>query len=237
MISSMLSNLTRGLLNSCTKFAQEECVLCGAPSGRERVCPGCGADLPWNAPACPVCGSPGEGRVCGACLREPPTYDRCIAALHYAFPADELIQALKYGGQLALAPVLADFLARAVAHAPRPDLLLPLPLHPARARARGFNQAVEIARALARRLDLRLDTGSLERIRDTAPQAQLSLAERRRNVRGAFACRKTLTGLHVAVVDDVMTSGATLNEAAKVLKQAGAAEVSLWVVARAAPRQ
>jgi ComF family protein len=184
-----------------------------------------------------VCAGPGEGRVCGECLKTPPPYDRAIAALRYEFPADELIQALKYQGRLELAPVLADFLARALAHAPRPDRLLPMPLFPARARARGFNQAVEIARPLARRLDIPLDTTSLERVRDTEPQARLSAAERRRNVRGAFVCRETVAGLHVALVDDVMTSGATLTEAALAVRRAGAAEVSLWVVARALPRR
>lgn len=237
MISTMLSNVARVLVNSRSNLDRPECILCGAPADGDHVCAACGADLPIHGGGCPVCGSPGEGRVCGECLREPPSYDRCIAALHYAFPADELIQALKYGGQLALAPVLADFLARAVAHAPRPDLLLPMPLFPARARARGFNQATEIARALARRLGLPLDTTSLERIRDTAPQARLSAAERRRNVRDAFACRATVAGRHVAVVDDVMTSGATLNEAARAIKRAGAAEVSVWVVARALTRR
>ena len=235
MISQTLSNLARTLLNGCTTFVQRECVLCGAPSGGARLCPGCRGDLPANGTSCPICAGPGEGRVCGACLQDPPPYDRCIAALRYEFPADELIQALKYRGELMLAPVLADILARAVAHAPRPDVILPLPLSDARLRQRGFNQAGEIARPLARRLGVRLDLETLVRVRDTAPQVQLSAAERNRNVRDAFACRSTVAGLHVAVVDDVMTSGATLREAAKALKRAGAAEISLWVVARALP--
>lgn len=235
MISRPLSNWARAFVNGCTTFVQRECVLCGGASGDGRLCPGCRGDLPVNGASCPVCAGPGEGRVCGACLQDPPPYDRCIAALRYEFPADELIQALKYRGELMLAPVLADLLARAVAHAPRPDVILPLPLSPARLRERGFNQAGEIARPLARRLDVRLDLDTLVRVRDTAPQARLSAAERSRNVRGAFACLSRLAGLHVAVVDDVMTSGATLSEAAKALKRAGAAEVSLWVVARALP--
>lgn len=237
MISPPLSNAVRSFLNNCTKFVQTDCILCGAPTAPGQVCPRCGADLPAQRGGCPVCGGPGEDRICGDCLRDPPPYTRCIAALRYEFPADELIQALKYRGELALAPILADWLARAVTHAPRPDVIVPMPLFPARARARGFNQATEIARPLARRLGLRLKTDSLRRIRDTAPQAQLSLVERSRNVRDAFACDKTMAGLHVALVDDVMTSGATLREAARALKRAGAAEVSLWVVARALPRR
>ncbi|MEO1767014.1 ComF family protein [Thiobacter aerophilum] len=224
-------------LNNCSQLVQSDCVLCGAPTAQGQVCPRCGAALPVSSGGCPVCAGPGEDRICGDCLREPPPYTRCIAALRYEFPADELIQALKYRGALALAPILAEWLARAVAHAPRPDLIIPMPLFPARARARGFNQATEIARPLAHRLGVRLDTTSLSRIRDTAPQAQLSLPERRRNVRDAFACARTVAGLHVALVDDVMTSGATLREAARALKRAGAAEISLWVVARALPRK
>jgi ComF family protein len=186
-----------------------------------------------------VCAGPGgiadAPEVCGACLKQPPAYDRCVAALRYAFPTDRLIQALKYRGQLALAGLLADLLAEAVRAAPRPDVLVPLPLHPERARERGFNQSAELARPLARALGLALDTAGLVRTRNTAPQAALPVDDRQRNVRGAFSCGASFAGKHVALVDDVMTSGATLNAAAKALKRAGATEVSLWVAARALP--
>lgn len=237
MISLPLSNLAWRIVNNCARIVQTDCVLCGARTDRDGVCAACGSSLSAGPAGCPVCAGPSGGEICGECLKDPPAYARCIAALRYEFPADELIQALKYQGRLELAPVLGDFLARAVSHAPRPDVLLPMPLAPERLRARGFNQAVEIARWLARRLSLRLDTTSLTRVRDTAPQARLSLDERQRNVRDAFVCRETIAGLHVAIVDDVMTSGATLREAAKAAKHAGAAEVSLWVVARALPRR
>lgn len=242
MISEHLSNTVRGILNSCLNFVPQDCVLCGGASGRALLCAPCQAELPYLAVnACPVCagptGSAGDGQVCGACLSRPPAYARCVAALRYAFPADALIQALKYRNQLPLARLFAAVLADVAANAPRPDVLLPMPLHPHRARARGFNQATEIARLLARDLRIPLDTNSLVRIRDTAPQATLPLHERQRNVKGAFSCSGTLAGRHVALLDDVMTSGATLNEAARTVLRAGAAEVSLWVVARALPRQ
>ena len=238
MISASLSNVSRTLVDNCLKFVRQDCVLCGAASGSALLCPDCRRELPRPSSAtCPVCGGPGDrldrGRACGSCLKQPPAYDRCIAALRYAFPADELIQALKYGKRLALAKLLADTLTDAVAGAPRPDVIVPLPLHPDRARARGFNQAMEIAKPLARHLGLPIEAARLARTRNTAPQASLSLDDRRHNVKNAFACAGTWDGRHVALIDDVMTSGATLHEAAKALKRAGAAEVSLWVAARA----
>lgn len=198
------------------------------------MCPGCHADLPWHrAPQCPSCASPTlDGAVCGQCLRKPPHFDRTLAVLSYAFPADALIQAMKYRHQLPFAPVLATLLAELAASAPRPDLLIPMPLHPLRLRERGFNQALELARIVARRLDIPLLPRGSERIRATPPQVGLPWKERATNLRGAFASELDLTGKHVAIVDDVMTTGASLNELAKVLRRQGAREVSAWVVAR-----
>lgn len=238
MISDVLSNAIRRLFDNCLQFAQQDCVLCGAGSGKELVCAACRPELPRSpVPACPVCAAPvaTAGHACGACLKQPPAYDRAIAALSYSFPADGLIQALKYRSQLPLSRLFADLLCEAVSAAPRPDVLIALPLHPERARERGFNQATEIAKQVARTLDIPLDTGSLARTRNTASQAALPWEKRHKNVKGAFACADGVAGKHVALLDDVMTSGATLNEAAQTLKLAGAAEVSLWVVARAVP--
>lgn len=173
--------------------------------------------------------------MCGACLKRPPAFDRTEAALVYRFPADRMIPRLKYHGQLALAPALGACLAERVAAAPRPDLVIPMPLHPARIRDRGFNHATEIARSVSRRLGLPLDLDSCRRVRDTPPQQGLKHDARRRNVRGAFACSASLTGARIAIVDDVMTTGTSLDELAAALKRAGAAEVSCWVVARALP--
>ncbi|MCA1978111.1 MAG: ComF family protein, partial [Thiobacillus sp.] len=133
------------------------------------------------------------------------------------------------------APLLADCLANAVAQAPRPDVLVPMPLHPARIRERGFNHAAEIARGVAHRLGCPLDLQACTRVRDTPPQMALKYEARRRNVRGAFACRAEVGGRHIALVDDVMTTGTSLDELATTLKRAGAREVSCWVVARALP--
>lgn len=227
------------LLNSCLRLVRQvlpgACLLCSAGVRGAGLCAGCAAELPRPAgAACRVCAEPlAVPGTCGRCLKHPPAFDDTVAGALYRFPADVLIQRLKYGGELACADVLGERLAEAVGAAPRPDLLVPMPLHPDRLRSRGFNQAVELARPLAHRLGIPLMAAACRRLRDTPAQAGLDLAARRRNVRGAFACDADLAGRHVAVVDDVLTSGATLDALARVLRKAGAARVSAWVAARA----
>ena len=204
------------------------CYLCRG-AARRMLCPACESDLPHLAPPrCPRCAlaSP-RGEVCGRCLSEAPHYDATIAALAYEFPADTLVHSLKFRGELALAGFLGDLLKRQVQD--DVDCVVPVPLSPARLRERGYNHAAEIAKHLAH---AKVDLSLCERSRDTQPQMALPFDERRRNVRGAFRCTRALRGETVAVVDDVMTTGATLDELAKVLKAAGARRVVNWVVAR-----
>jgi ComF family protein len=213
------------------------CLLCGAGAGARLLCHGCHTDLPWHSqPQCPQCAAPTpDGQTCGVCLKHPPAFDRTHAALAYAFPLDRLIPRLKYHGQLAIAPALGACLARAVAASPRPDRLIAMPLHAKRIRERGFNHASEIAREVAKRLGLPLDATSCQRIRDTPPQMGLKHDARRRNVRGAFTASDKVRGLHIALIDDVMTTGTSLDELAATLKRAGAREVTCWVAARTLP--
>jgi ComF family protein len=205
------------------------CFLCrGAAS--DALCPACDDDLPrLSEPRCPRCAleSP-RGEVCGRCLAEQPHYDGTRAALAYQFPGDALVQALKFRGELALAGLLGGLLAEVVA-AEQVDCVVPVPLSAERLRRRGYNHAAEIARRVSR-LPLELDLCA--RVRDTPPQMELPFAERQRNVRGAFRCTRSAAGWRIALVDDVMTTGATLNEIASVLKDAGASRVVNWVVAR-----
>jgi ComF family protein len=165
---------------------------------------------------------------------DPPAYDATVAVFAYAFPADVLVQGLKFRGDLALAQFLANELHGAVhaASSGAVDLVMPVPLHDARLRERGYNQSMEIARALASRLDVPLAGDACARVRNTAAQVDLPWKERRDNVRGAFSCRQSLDGKSIAVVDDVMTTGATLAEVAATLKKFGAARVVNWVIAR-----
>lgn len=221
----------------------QDCQLCAGASGAALICEGCRGALPFLTACCPQCAMPAvSGEVCGACLRRAPHFDATLAALRYDFPADRLVLALKFGARLPLASLLADLLLQRVQSDPMrntghddmllPELLIPMPLHRTRLAARGFNQAVEISRHLARQVHLPVATSAVWRRRDTPPQSELPLPKRRANVRNAFECSMDLSGRAVAVVDDVMTTGATLDELARVLKHAGASRVENWVVAR-----
>ena len=212
------------------------CFLCRGEAA-DILCAQCDAELPrLKGALCPRCAlaSP-NGALCGRCLTQAPHYDATIAALSYGFPADVLVQALKFHGELALAPMLADLLSKCVAGRSEADCIIPVPLSAGRLRERGSNHALEIARQVARATGRRLAPELCERRRDTPPQIGLPLAERAKNVRGAFHCPQLVGGARIAVLDDVMTTGATLDEIAATLKRAGAARVENWVVARTLP--
>jgi ComF family protein len=210
------------------------CLLCGGRAGARAVCAACANDLPHlTQPHCPICATPlaNPAPACGACLAKPPAFDATFAVWRYGFPLDTLVQMLKFRRRLAS----ADFLAAAMLAGPRPagDVIVPVPLSRERLRERGFNQAVEIARPLARTLRLPLDTTRLVRVQDAVPQSRLPWRARQGNVRNAFACRDDFSGKAVIVVDDVMTTGATLDAVARTLKDHGAVRVTNWVAARA----
>nr|WP_232348103.1 ComF family protein [Cupriavidus taiwanensis] len=216
------------------------CALCGAVQ-RQVVCVPCAAALLRPVRRCPVCAlALGRHWHCPACGASPRAFDHAHTLGDYASPQDQLVLVLKFGHALPLAAWLASRLADglprawAAARHAAPDLIVPVPLSPQRLAARGFNQAWEIARPLARHLGLRADPVLLQRQRDTGSQRALDLAARQVNLRGAFAPTRAtrLDGLHVALVDDVMTSGATLQEAAAVLKAQGAVRVSVIVALR-----
>lgn len=215
------------------RLLPQDCQLCGKPAAGDLLCGACLSDLPQlRGTHCPVCALPTPGSaLCGECLRRPPHFDATHAAFAYAFPVDQLVQAFKYGHQLALSSLFAR-LMQADRPANGADIMIPLPLSAQRLRERGFNQAVEIARPLARASGIPLDLHAAARIADTAAQASLPWKERRANIRHAFECRMDLSGKSVVVVDDVMTSGATLDEFARTLKLNGAAHVTNWVLAR-----
>jgi ComF family protein len=212
------------------------CFLCRGEADA-LLCGPCDADLPrLGAEFCPRCAlaSP-AGAVCGRCLTQPPNFDATVAALAYRFPADVLVHALKFRSELALAPLFAALLSKKLAAGERVDCILPVPLSAGRLRERGYNQSLEIGRSLGKATGARLAPELCERKRDTPAQAELPLAERAKNVRGAFHCPRLLEGANIAVLDDVMTTGATLDEIAATLKRAGAARVVNWVVARTYP--
>jgi ComF family protein len=188
--------------------------------------------LPWlPAQHCPQCAIPTTGgHVCGACLSKPPRFDAVSAAFVYDWPLAPLIQQYKYAGNLALAQLFAHALETKITGAV--DLIIPMPLGPARLSERGFNQALEIARIVGRMRKIDVSPTACRRVRESAPQATLPWKERARNIRGAFVCDTDLRGTRVAIIDDVLTTGATLNELARNLRKAGAIGIQGWVVAR-----
>jgi ComF family protein len=213
------------------------CTLCGQPGAAGRdLCPGCTTDLARNDHACLRCGIPlSDGAtLCGPCNHAPPPFERSTIPFLYAPPLDHLLQQLKFHQRLHLAPLLGGLLAEAVTarNVPLPDLILPVPLHQTRLCERGYNQAVELARPVAQHLAIPFAHDRLKRLRQTAAQTSLKGKERRKNLRGAFAVTGKLPG-HVAILDDVVTTGATVTEAAKMLKRRGVDIVEIWAVARA----
>jgi ComF family protein len=225
----------------CWLFAPR-CVVCGDAGmpGRD-LCAACHCGLPWQGPACARCALPlPQAGICGHCLRAGPGHrdqplDAVQAAFDYAFPLDRLLPRLKFHRDFAAGRVLAQCMAERFANVPRPDALLPLPLHRARLRRRGYDQALELARPLAKALGLPLRTDLLQRRKATAAQSRLDADARRRNLRGAFTVDPAAPlPAHIALLDDVMTTGATLHAAALALRRAGVARVDAWVCARVA---
>lgn len=213
------------------------CLLCGA-AGAEGIdlCADCAAELPRNRRCCMRCALPlaTPAPLCGECQRRIPPWDAAWAPFRYGWPLDRLESRYKFGADLAAGRVLSTLWRREPCPIELPQLLLAVPLHLGRLRERGYNQALELARPLARDLDVPLRNDVLQRIRRTDAQTELDALGRRRNVRGAFALRAGIAlPAHVAILDDVMTTGATLAECARVLRRAGVSRVDVWALARA----
>lgn len=213
------------------------CVACGGAGSHGRdLCPACHAALPWQAPACPRCALPAPGgKPCAGCVHADGPLASVQAVFDYRFPLDRLLPRLKFHRDFAAGRVLAQCMGERLRACPRPDAIVPVPLHRARLRERGYDQALELARPLARALRLPLRAGLLQRRKATAAQSRLDADARRRNLRDAFHLDATAAlPAHVALVDDVMTTGATLRAAALALRAAGVQRVDAWVCARVA---
>lgn len=217
------------------------CLLCGGDGQQPAtdLCWRCEADLVPLGPACLRCAQPmhtaADVGLCGQCLRRAPWFDRSVCAFRYQAPLDELIRSFKYRGNTASGRLLGQQFCRALGmrEGPLPQCIVPVPLSARRYRERGFNQAIELGTQISARLGIAMRADVIVRTRDTAEQAGLKPRQRRRNVRRAFAAVSRLDATHVAVLDDVMTTGCTANEVARVLRSAGATRVEIWAIARA----
>ena len=216
------------------------CVLCSrAGVGGRDLCSGCAAELPYMKSSCVRCAIPlPQLGTCGRCQQSAPSFDSAYATFSYQPPIAQLIQGLKFNGRLYNARLLGELMVENLSsqRVELPDVLVPVPLHAARLRERGFNQALELARPIAKNLAVPLVAGCCRRVRSTSAQTGLDAKARRRNLRDAFELVRHVNGTHVAIVDDVMTTGSTVEVLASTLKQAGVKRVDVWLCARAALR-
>lgn len=215
------------------------CYLCLDPGQRPALdlCAGCESDLPRNEPACPMCAATVSvaGQTCGHCRRRRRAFDVAFVPYRYEFPLPELIQRMKYRGVLPITRILGCVLGRRLAErgAPPADAIVPVPLSAKREHERGYNQAREIARFAARELGIPVEDRMAQRIRETPEQTGLSAGARRRNLRDAFMIETGYVPARVAIVDDVLTTGATAESLAQALRRAGCRHIEVWAVARA----
>jgi len=213
----------------------QSCLLCSSwRTGSLGLCHDCLHDMPWHTDyACPQCALPsGNSMLCGQCLQAPPAFDATRSLFQYRFPLSATLQQYKYGQLLPLARTMGLLLAEHVGRHSAADCIIPMPLHRKRLQERSFNQSAEIARIVSKQLHIPLELQACTRIKPTPPQASLPYKQRIKNMQGAFACQAELTDMRVILLDDVMTTGASLNALAKTVKAAGASRVECWVIAR-----
>src|SRR5689334_793035 len=216
-MSIQVPHRTEQMLKNCAAAVGQDCVLCGGASGSEVICAACEVRLP-------------------RCHDDSPGHGIEIhAAFAYRFPVDRLVHRFKFAKDLAVGRWLATRLAGQVAGIEKPQLLVAPPLTAARLRERGFNQALEIAKVVGRAHGIRVLPEALVKTRETPPQPSLSARERRASLLGAFTCHGDVRDAHVAIVDDVVTTGGTVRAIADALRAAGAAKVSAWSIARTPP--
>ena len=216
------------------------CLLCGDDGSRQLdLCPPCRISLPAHQQGCRLCSVPmpsiiNTTSLCGECQKQPPDFDATFASFSYQEPIRHLIHGLKFNARFANARLLATLMAEQLRmQQDKPDLLVPVPLHPRRYRQRGYNQSIELTRHLSKLLNIPFNVNCCQRIRHSIPQAELNARQRRRNLSKAFIARPQSRIHSVAIIDDVMTTGSTVRAMATALKRSGITRVQVWVCARA----
>lgn len=233
-VMAVFSSLTHRSLELYRKVFPIPCLLCGLESEREPLCQACIADLALLGPACQRCAMPlRSAQICGRCIQSPPKQDHSFSLFRYQGSVRRCITDLKFQQQLALAGLFAKLMASALEQRQTlPGCLIPIPLHSFRLRQRGFNQSHEVGRVLAQLLGIDYSPEFLRRIKATRPQSELKFKQRRHNLSGAFQCPVRQVPEHIALIDDVMTSGHTSAEASKILRRHGAKTIEVWTIAR-----
>ena len=233
-MDSILRQCYQTLGTFIDKAIPNKCVLCRQQSSNN-LCRFCAPLLPWHFIQCEICGSPlYTPGICGGCQQSPPSFQQTIVPFEYRDPIATFVQHLKYQDQLALAQPFGQLIAEhAMKHCNQlPDAIFPMPLHPIRLRHRGYNQSSQIAKFSGKALNIPVNEEILSRIRDTASQTELSRDQRRKNVANAFEVKGLERYDVVAVIDDVITSGASMNAACTALKTAGFQHIQAWALAK-----
>lgn len=233
----MKRQLSKYLSKIATLLYQQSCILCqqGA-SSNIALCPLCEKLLSQNLNSCIQCGLTlinSDKCYCGQCLTQPPYFDELISLANYQMPIDYLITQFKFQRKLAFGHTLGQLLIKKISllqH--KPESIIPIPLHPKRLRQRGYNQAAILAHTISKRLNLPINLNNVRRIIDTKPQADLLAKDRKRNVKHAFQITNPIQHKHIALVDDIVTTGNTINELSRVFKKAGVKRITVWCLAR-----
>ncbi|NQY26793.1 MAG: ComF family protein [Piscirickettsiaceae bacterium] len=233
MIENALPTIRQRVVQLYSNLTATHCLLCGAIDKGSCLCVACINQLPKLENSCPRCASPvSHNLLCGSCLQHPPEQNSSVSLFVYASPIDRLIADFKYHDMLFLSHFFAEQMVEQLKYRPLPQLLIPIPLHPRRLRERGYNQSLELAKQLSKQLSIAVCSKSLIRIKDSQPQTSLPYKEREKNIQRAFKVVNTMLPTHIALIDDVLTTGHTANSAAKTLRQAGVINIEVWTIAR-----
>jgi ComF family protein len=233
MAMDAISKLAHQITRLYSNLLPIPCLLCGSHNNNHSLCPDCIDNFPKLGHCCTRCATPlSLTSTCGHCLNHPPEQNLSTSLFAYQNPIDRLIADFKYHDKLYLTELFADLMFEQLKNKPLPQLLIPIPLHRRRLRQRGYNQALELAKILSRKLNIPIGKNILIRSRDTAPQASLPYDQRKHNMRRAFKLNDAVLPNHIVLIDDVLTTGHTVNAAAKLFRQEGVTTIELWTIAR-----
>lgn len=236
-LTTAIPSLTGALSKGITWLVPHICISCqlNQASTNHPCCEQCYLELPFQPPSCHQCGQTFAARqeTCGRCIASPPLYDRCFCPFEYEQPLNQQIRDFKYHQRPELAQSLGQLLVREIiaTNQPLPELLIPVPLHLSRLRVRGYNQSLLLAKQIGKALGIAVESKAIIKSRKTAPQAELSMKLRANNLKGSFALKKAIRARSVAIIDDVVTTGSTTSEIAKILKRNGVDYVQVWGIA------